>query len=144
MLNEIEELIRKKDICVLATVSDDKPHCSLMAYATDSGCREFYMATRRETKKFRNLSGNPNVSLLIDTREENMGPDRNNASALTVSGRVEEIREQEKKMETCLLLLGKHPRMEQFLNQEDLAVLCVKAESFLLLKGTSDAHYEKL
>ena len=86
MLDKMKELLKAKDICVLATVSDNRPHCSLMVYATDEQCREIYMVTHRQTKKFRNLTENPVVSLLIDTREEDLGPRRSNAKALTVNG----------------------------------------------------------
>jgi len=70
MLEEMKALAKQKDICVLATVSDGNPHCSLMAYATDDDCREIYMITQKGTKKYKNLIKNPSVSLLIDTREE--------------------------------------------------------------------------
>ena len=70
MLERMKAVVREKDICVLATVSGDKPHCSLMAYAADDDCREIYMVTHRKTNKYKNLKENPAVSLLIDTREE--------------------------------------------------------------------------
>jgi nitroimidazol reductase NimA-like FMN-containing flavoprotein (pyridoxamine 5'-phosphate oxidase superfamily) len=144
MLDKMKELVREKDICVLSTVSGNKPHCSLMSYTTDSERREFYMVTSRETRKFKNLTDNPNVSLLIDTREEHMGPHRNQASALTVSGRIEEIRDINKQREISLLLLERHPHLEELFKRDDTAILCVKADSFLLLKGISEAYYEKL
>jgi nitroimidazol reductase NimA-like FMN-containing flavoprotein (pyridoxamine 5'-phosphate oxidase superfamily) len=72
MLEAIKILIKSKDICVLSTVSGGDPHCSLMSYVTDDTCREFYMITLTKTKKYRNLKGNSAVSLLIDTREEDI------------------------------------------------------------------------
>lgn len=144
MLEKMKELVKEKNICVLSTVSDNKPHCSLMVYAADSECREFYMVTSRETQKFRNLKNNPNVSLLIDTREELWGPDRDRASALTVSGRIEEVRDSKKQKHLSRLLLDRHPHLEEFFERDDTAILCVKAESFLLLRGLREAHYEEL
>lgn len=144
MLDKMKELIREKNVCVLSTVSDNKPHCSLMVYATDSECREFYMVTSRKTQKFRNLIENPNVSLLIDSREKFKGPNRKEAHALTVSGRVEEIRGNKKRKDTTRLLLERHPHLEELFQQDNTAVLCVKADSFLFLKGLTEAHYEKL
>ena len=44
MIERMKELVRRKDICVLATVAENKPHCSLMAYVTDDECKEIYMA----------------------------------------------------------------------------------------------------
>ena len=68
MLEKMKNIMRSQDICVLATVSEDKPHCSLMAYLTDDDCRTIYMITHKHTTKYRNLTANPSLSLLIDTR----------------------------------------------------------------------------
>jgi nitroimidazol reductase NimA-like FMN-containing flavoprotein (pyridoxamine 5'-phosphate oxidase superfamily) len=85
MLEKMKSLAREKDICVLATVSNKKPHCSLMAYVTDDECREIYMVSHKQTRKYKNLLENPSASLLIDTREENLGTSRPEAKALTVA-----------------------------------------------------------
>jgi nitroimidazol reductase NimA-like FMN-containing flavoprotein (pyridoxamine 5'-phosphate oxidase superfamily) len=144
MLDKMKELIKEENVCVLSTVSDNKPHCSLMIYAMDSDCREFYMVTSRETQKFKNLTDNPNVSLLIDSRERFKGPNRNEANALTVSGRIEEVRDSKKQKDISRLLLERHPQLEEFFEREDAAIICVKADSFLLIRGLSEAHYEEL
>jgi nitroimidazol reductase NimA-like FMN-containing flavoprotein (pyridoxamine 5'-phosphate oxidase superfamily) len=117
MLERIKALVKEKDICVLATVSGDKPHCSLMAYVTDDDCREIYMVTQRESRKYENLMKNRSVSLLIDTREENLGSRRPEAKALTVSGTFKKINNKNKKFQ-------------------------VRSKLFLLLDGLTDAHYE--
>ena len=85
MREEIEEIIKRNDLCVLSTVADGKPHCSLMSYVTDDDCREFYMITLPATKKYRNLAGNSAVSLLIDTREDDPNRKRQDIRALTVN-----------------------------------------------------------
>ena len=62
MIERMIELLRSKDLCVLATVSGGVPHCSLMAYAPDETGRSLYMTTRQATTKFENLRENPRVS----------------------------------------------------------------------------------
>ena len=69
MLQEMKALAREKNSCVLATIVDRKPYCSLMAYVTNQACTEIYMVTHRQTQKFKNLVADPAVSLLIDTRD---------------------------------------------------------------------------
>ena len=96
MIDKMKTMAKEQDICVLATVSGDKPHCSLMAYVTDDDCSEIYMVTLRETRKFQNLQENPCVSLLIDTREGHAGAQRPKAKALTVSGQFHRIEDDEK------------------------------------------------
>ncbi len=144
MLGKIKSLVREKDICVLATVSKNKPHCSLMAYVTDEDCREIYMVTQRQTKKYENLLDNPSVSLLIDTREEYPGERRQEAKALTVSGTFQKIDDNKKKTHVRSRLLERHPHLKEFLDHPDAEIFCIRVVSFLLLDGLTEAHFETI
>ena len=142
MLDQMKRLAREKDLCVLATVSDGKPHCSLMAYAAADDASEIYMVTHKQTKKYRNLMENPAVSLLIDTREDHPGPDRLKARAMTVSGICEGIKEEGKRSFVRARLLERHPHLRSFLDHPDAELLCIRVSSFLLLDGLTDLHFE--
>jgi len=142
MLERMKTLAREKDICVLATVSGGNPHCSLMAYVTDDDCREIYMVTHKETKKYKNLLENPSVSFLIDTREEHTGSRRPRAKALTVTGLFQKMEGEAKKKRARARLLERHPHLAGFIDQADAELLCIKVTSFLLLNGLTDAHFE--
>jgi nitroimidazol reductase NimA-like FMN-containing flavoprotein (pyridoxamine 5'-phosphate oxidase superfamily) len=144
MIESMKKLAKEKDICVLATVSGEKPHCSLMAYATDDDCSEIYMATHRGTKKFRNLMENPSVSLLIDTREEHKGSHRPEAKAMTVSGAFERLEDDQQTLWARARLLNRHPHLKEFMDHPDAEVICIKIRSFLLLDGLTDAHFEEI
>ena len=144
MLERIKALVKEKDICVLATVGGDKPHCSLMAYVTDDDCREIYMVTYKESRKYENLMKNRSVSLLIDTREEHPGSRRPEAKALTVSGTFKKIDDKNKKIQVRSKLLDRHPHVKEFLDHPDAEILCIRVESFLLLDGLTDAHFHKI
>jgi nitroimidazol reductase NimA-like FMN-containing flavoprotein (pyridoxamine 5'-phosphate oxidase superfamily) len=141
MLAEMKTLVRGKTICVLATIAGSKPYCSLMAYAANEDCTEIYMATHRSTKKFRNLSENPAVSLMIDTRED---APRSQARALTVEGTCALIEDDSKKELARKRLLAIHPHLKDFLAHIDNEILCVTIKSFLLLKGLTEAHHATL
>ena len=142
MLQKMKALVKEKDVCVLATTSADKPHCSLMAYVADEDSREIYMVTHRQSRKYENLMKNPSVSLLIDTRDEHFGSRRPDAKALTVSGTFGKIDDENKITHVRSKLLEKHPQVEEFLDHPDAEILCIRVESFLLLNGLTDAHYE--
>jgi nitroimidazol reductase NimA-like FMN-containing flavoprotein (pyridoxamine 5'-phosphate oxidase superfamily) len=144
MIELMKRLAKENDICVLATVSGEKPHCSLMAYTTDDDCGEIYMATHRGTKKFKNLMENPSVSLLIDTREEHKGSRRPEAKAMTVSGSFERLEDNQKKVWARARLLNRHPHFKEFMDHPDAEVICIKIRSFLLLDGLTDAHFEEI
>jgi nitroimidazol reductase NimA-like FMN-containing flavoprotein (pyridoxamine 5'-phosphate oxidase superfamily) len=144
MIELMKKLAKEKDICVLATVLGEKPHCSLMAYTTDDDCSEIYMATYRNTKKFKNLLENPSVSLLIDTREEHKGSHRPDAKAMTVTGAFERLEDSQEKAQVRAKLLTRHPHLKEFLDHPDTEVFGIKIHSFLLLDGLTDAHFEEI
>lgn len=143
MIETMKDLVKEKDICVLATVSEGIPHCSLMAYVSDKDCREIYMVTHKQTTKFRNLSENPGVSLLIDTREDHRGPHRKEARALTVAGAYQSIEDPAKRSLARALFLERHPDLEEFVDDPDAEMLCIRIDSFLLLDGIEKACFEK-
>ena len=144
MLETIRSLIKSKDVCVLSTVSGGEPHCSLMSYVTDDDCREFYMLTLPATKKYRNLEGNSAVSLLIDTREEDVDHRRKDIRALTVSGVFRKIDDDATAEAIIRKLLQKHPHLEDFAKSGAIKVFAVRAKSFQLLEGVSRAHFEEV
>ena len=55
MLERMKDIVRRNDLCVLATVSGGKPHCSLMSYLSDEKGLEIYMVSHKQTKKYANL-----------------------------------------------------------------------------------------
>jgi nitroimidazol reductase NimA-like FMN-containing flavoprotein (pyridoxamine 5'-phosphate oxidase superfamily) len=142
MLDKMKALVKEKDICVLGTVSGNKPYCSLMAYVADDTCLELYMATHKDTTKYKNLLANPAVSLLIDTRDEDAGPQRLQAKALTVNGVFDAIRDEHRKEVIRGKLLQRHPHLMGFMSDPGVEVFAVKVESFLLLVGLTDAYFE--
>ena len=144
MLKKMKKLVRDKDVCVLATVTGNEPHCSLMSYVPDRECREIYMMTQKSTKKYRNLAANKTVSLLIDTREEDCGADRARIRALTVSGVFSSIGDKAKKKLVRQKLLKKHPQLKPFAEDPDAEVFAVKVKSFQLLDGVKDSYFEKV
>jgi nitroimidazol reductase NimA-like FMN-containing flavoprotein (pyridoxamine 5'-phosphate oxidase superfamily) len=144
MLDRMKALVKEKGTCVLATVSGQTPHCSLMAYAADDECREIYMVTHKGTTKFKNLTENPTVSLLIDTREDHSGSRLSDAKAMTIDGIFEKIEDGPKIQDARSRLLRRHPHLQEFLDHPDAEILCIKVGSFLLLDGLTDAHYEKV
>ena len=144
MLEIMKKLAKEKDICVLATASGGTPYCSLMAYSTDEECREIYMVTYRDSRKYKNLNENPSVSLLIDTREEHSGPHRSEAKAMTIAGTCLKIEDPQKEAVVREKLLEKHPHLKPFIEGSEGEILCIRIASFLLLDGLTEAHFEEI
>ena len=144
MLEKMKDVIRSQDMCVLATVTGNKPHCSLMAYVTDEECRTIYMITHQNTAKYQNLTANPSLSLLIDTRLMHRGEKRQKAKALTVNGFFERIEDSDKRFNIVARFLERHVHLKKFAGHPDAEVLAVRIQSLQLLDGVTDAYYETL
>jgi len=140
----MRDIVKKNDLCVLATVSEGKPHCSLMSYVSDEGGREIYLISHRQTKKYFNLMENPTVSLLIDTREEEKGQRRIDIKALTVIGEFQTIKDQTKKSLIHAKFVKTHPHLSDLLNDPVAEIFCIKIRSFQLLDGVKDAFFETI
>jgi nitroimidazol reductase NimA-like FMN-containing flavoprotein (pyridoxamine 5'-phosphate oxidase superfamily) len=142
MLQTMKEIIRKNDLCVLATVTEGVPHCSLMSYVSDDEGHEIYMVSLRETQKYHNLTKNPSVSILIDNREEQTEKGRGNIKALTVKGEFHSITEPEKKDAVRLLFMKQRPHLSGFLNDPGCEIFSIRLKSFQLLDGVKDIFIE--
>jgi len=144
MLEKMKDIVKRNDLCVLATVSEGKPHCSLMSYITDEEAREIYLISHKQTKKYLNLMGNPSVSLLIDTRGEEKGQRRIYIKALTVSGEFQTIKDPMKRDFVRSKFLKRHPHLADFLNDPGAEIFSIKIKSFQLLDGVKDAFFETI
>ena len=144
MLEKIKDIVKKNDLCVLATISGGDAHCSLMSYVSDDECHEIYMISHKKSKKYSNLIANPSVSLLIDTREEDRDNRRSDVKALTVKGEFENIIDQAKKDLIFSKLIQKHPHLIDFINDPDAEIFSIKIKSFQLLDGVKDSYFEKV
>ena len=121
MLEEMKILAREKNMCVLATLTGSKPYCSLMAYVTNNSCTEIYMVTHRQTRKYQNLIRNPDVSLLIDTRDKSPP---SAARAMTVAGVFQKIKDPTKGKKVRRKLLSAHPHLIEFMGHPESSSRC--------------------
>jgi nitroimidazol reductase NimA-like FMN-containing flavoprotein (pyridoxamine 5'-phosphate oxidase superfamily) len=135
--DRIQALVASRYVCVLATVDKDRPYCSLMNYVADETCREFYMATLKDTNKYKNLLANPRVSMLVDSREK---VPSSTSWALTVEGVFEPVSDKVKRKWVFSRLIAQNPDLNEFISRPDIDIVCIRARSFLLLEGLSDAH----
>jgi len=144
MREDIQALICGNNHCVLATAVGNRPHCSLMSYTADQQGRELYMITMRNTQKFENLLLNPQVSILIDTREQDIGSRRGRAKAVTVTGVFRQITDLEKKAALTAQLAAAHPHLQELAARADAEPFSIIVESVLLLEGVAEAYFEEV
>jgi nitroimidazol reductase NimA-like FMN-containing flavoprotein (pyridoxamine 5'-phosphate oxidase superfamily) len=136
--SRLRKLFREQQFAVLATrEKDGQPYTSLMAFAASEDLRQILLTTSRFTRKYANLSAEPRVSLLIDSRSRGAaGPDQradiHEAVAVTVLGEAEEVTGEE--LDNLLThYLAKHPHLEDFATSPSCALLRVRVTSYYLV-----------
>lgn len=134
-------MVMNEKYCVLATAMNNKPYCSLMAYAVDEDCSRLYMVTKKDSEKYKNLKSNKLVSILIDTRVHSTGK---TSKALTISGCFSKIDDEETLNTAGEKLRERHPELEIFLDNKSSLIFAVDIKSFLLLDGFTESYFETL
>jgi len=127
----LKELCHSQLLAVLATVAGSAPYANLVAVAFALDLHHLFFATSRATRKWQNLSSNPQVSLLIDNRS-NQVADFSKAAAATILGKAKEMigmdREEGEK-----LYVVKHPHLTDFLAAPGCALFKVTIEQIYLV-----------
>ena len=93
--SEIHGLLQKEKLGVIATEGRPYPYATLVGFAFTKDLRFVSFATMRDTRKYRNIMKNPHVSVLIDTRKDNID-DFKDAVALTILGKAAEVKRSDK------------------------------------------------
>jgi len=130
-IDALRTLLRTQPLAVVATQQGGHPYTSLVAFAASEDLRRIVFVTSRTTTKYRNLSAEPYVSLLIDSRTHSV-EDFSAGSAVTVQGRCAEIGD---KLGSALLesFLRKHPHLESFARAPSTALCGVEVETYVFV-----------
>ncbi len=125
VLDRLRLLDKTQMHAVLATDLDGQPYTSLIAYALTPDMKKVVFATPRATRKFKNISKNRLVSLLIDTRS-NTQRDFIDAESVTILGNAYSLRRGKKWSELSEILKKKHPELIDFIDSPETAIVCVE------------------
>lgn len=127
----LEQIVRKladsQRLAALCTDERGRPYASLIAFAAAPDLKTLVFTTPRSTRKYANLSENPQVSLLLDNRS-NREEDFAEAVAATILGSAREVTGEEKESGLSLFL-GKHPYLSSFARSPNCAVFRVEVEA---------------
>jgi nitroimidazol reductase NimA-like FMN-containing flavoprotein (pyridoxamine 5'-phosphate oxidase superfamily) len=135
----IEDVLKLNKFAVLATESGGQPHASLIAITPFGNFRKLIFATYRNTRKYRNLSHNSKVAVLIERGDVNM-KDPQESIVLTIFGHTEEISIGENEA-AYQAHLKRHPEMESFMLSSDCALILVIAQSYQVVYGIDDIRW---
>ena len=124
--------MNSRRLAVLATCPDGFPYTCLVGFAFSEDLKEIYFATFENTRKFRNITAHPGVSMLVDSRE-NSQSDFGQAKALTILGRAKSARGPEKE-KIKISFLRRFPRLEGFVTDPACAMVKITPEKYILVE----------
>ena len=135
----IADVLKLNKLAVLATESGGQPHLSLIAITPFGNFRQLIFATYRNTRKYRNLSHNSKVAVLIESRDVNM-KGHQKSIVLTIIGHTEELSIEENEA-AYQAHLKRHPQMESFMLSSDCVLIRIIAQSYQVVYGIDDIKW---
>lgn len=124
----IRDLFAAQRLAVLATDRSGKAYATLVGFVAGEDLKTLFFATTRSTRKYKALTTNPEVAMLIDSRS-NRVQDFRDAVAVTATGVADEIA----KTENPLLLkayIARHPHLEDFVSSPTCALIQVRVRAY--------------
>lgn len=129
----IRSLCEAESFAVLATQSQNQPYANLIGYAISEDMKYLVFGTPIHTRKYNFISGNEQVSLLIDDRSKQ--PDRiNQISAVTIIGKASLISDENFAEAWRKLLVDKHPYMRDFVKSKTTSLILVEISKYIYVR----------
>lgn len=135
----IEGILNTTGFAVLATEGNGQPHTSLIAITPFDNCRQLIFATYRNTLKYRNLSHNDKVAVLIENREVDING-LQKSIVLTIIGHTKEISKAESEA-ASRAHIKRHAEMESFMLSSDYVLFRVIAQSYQIVNGIDEVMW---
>lgn len=135
----IETLLKTSGFAVLATEDNCQPHTSLIAITQFGNFRQIIFATYRNTLKYRNLSHNNKVAVLIEGEYFNLKGQKE-IVVLTIIGHTEEISKAGNEA-PYQAHLKRHPELESFMLSSDCVLIRVIAKSYQVVYGIDEIEW---
>ena len=129
----LEELFNAQNLAALSTHNDGQPYTSLVAFHASDDLKNIYFVTPKTTRKFRNLTADSRVSVMINS-STNQTSDFHRAISVTGVGQARIVDGSD--MTTVLAqYLDKHPHLEEFARSPSCALVGVSIKSYYMVKN---------
>jgi len=125
----ITELVRTQYFAVLNTLGEGLPYSNLISFAVTDDLKSLVFVTDRNTRKYRNIKVNSNISLLIDNRT-NRPSDIFQAIAVTAIGTAREERDKMNNLKD--IFLTRHPQLRQFVDNPNNAMILMAVSEYII------------
>jgi len=128
----LKDLFSSQPLAVLATQCNGQPYGNLVAFAATEDLKGLLFATARGTRKYSNITMDPRVAMVMDSRT-NQKVDFERAVAVTATGIVEEVRDEERN-DLLKLYLTKHPHLKRFVTSPRCVLLRVNVDTYVVVR----------
>lgn len=125
----LREVVSTQYFAVLNTIGQGLPYSNLVSFAATDDLRSLVFVTGRNTRKYRNIQDNHNVSLLIDNRT-NKPSDTSRATAIAVVGTAREDVDDKSLLRD--VFLARHPQLRHFVEAPDNAIMLVTIRKYIV------------
>ena len=136
---EIAIMLDQQIQCVLATLEGKQPCQHIMAFAYAEDLSRIYLATYMDTRKYRNMLGSPQVSILWDNRS---GRDEDHVDGLSLIARGSaRLLSGDSQMDLRELLLERNPALGLLLDDESSRLFEVRIDDYQWTRGYREVFY---
>ena len=125
----LREIVSTQYFAVLNTIGQGLPHSNLVSFAATVDLKSLVFVTGRNTRKYRNVQDNHNVSLLIDNRT-NRPSDTSQATAIAAIGIAREETDNRSLLRD--IFLARHPQLRHFVEAPDNAIMLVTIRKYIV------------
>ena len=122
-------ILTSQYLAVLNSLSEGLPYSNLVSFATTDDLKSLVFTTDRNTRKYRNIRENNNISLLIDNRA-NQPSDLDRAIAITVIGIAQEVLMNNSSLQA--IFLHRHPQLKGFVGQLNTALVLITVREYII------------
>lgn len=133
MKKRIQKLFDDQKLAVLSTHCSGQPYASLVGFTGSRDLKHIYFVTPRTTRKYRNISADSRVAMLINS-SANMDADFHEAVAVTALGSGREI-DGPAKDDALRIYLSKHPYLETFATSPTCAMVEVSIRTYVMVNN---------
>ncbi len=131
LMKKIAGLLHGQKLGILATLGPSHPYQNIVAFAAARDLKSIVFATRRGTRKYRNLKRRKRVAIFFDDRV-NRATDFQEATGVTALGVAGEAR-CEGRARPARLLRRRHPFLKDFLAAPDCAIFVIRVRTYIVV-----------
>lgn len=125
----VKKMLTNERFGVLSTSGNHKSYTSLISFASNDKFTLLAFATPIDTKKFKMIKKNENISILVDSRSKNQN-NINDIVAITSLGKARILKKEKEIGNWSKILIDKHSYLDDFINADTTAIVVVEISKY--------------